>query len=59
NPHFRHMNASTKNIDNKFLEVAETGETKWEKKYEKPYETKEENDKEKEKEREKENELEL
>lgn len=29
NPQFRHMNASTKNMDNKFLEFAETGETKW------------------------------
>ncbi|KXI93142.1 viral A-type inclusion protein, partial [Bacillus cereus] len=59
NPQFRHMNASTKNMDNKFLEFAETGETKWGKKYEKPYESKEENDKENEKEREEENELEL
>ncbi|MEG7950498.1 viral A-type inclusion protein [Bacillus paranthracis] len=59
NPQFRHMNASTKNMDNKFLEFAETGETKWGKKYEKPYESKEENNKENEKEREEENELEL
>ncbi|ETE95413.1 viral A-type inclusion protein [Bacillus thuringiensis] len=59
NPQFRHMNASTKNMDNKFLEFAETGETKWGKKYEKPYESKEENEKENEKEREEENELEL
>ncbi|MEB8858448.1 MULTISPECIES: viral A-type inclusion protein [Bacillus cereus group] len=59
NPQFRHMNASTKNMDNKFLEFAETGETKWGKKYEKPYESKEENNKEDEKEREEENELEL
>ncbi|MEC2987127.1 viral A-type inclusion protein [Bacillus cereus] len=59
NPQFRHMNASTKNMDNKFLEFAETGETNWGKKYEKPYESKEENNKENEKEREEENELEL
>ncbi|HDR8408376.1 TPA: viral A-type inclusion protein [Bacillus cereus] len=59
NPQFRHMNASTKNMDNKFLEFAETGETKWGEKYEKPYESKEENNKENEKEREEENELEL
>ncbi|AKR38752.1 viral A-type inclusion protein [Bacillus cereus] len=59
NPQFRHMNASTKNMDNKFLEFAETGETNWGKKYEKSYESKEENNKENEKEREEENELEL
>jgi len=59
NPQFRHMNASTKNMDNKFLEFAETGETNWGKKYEKPYESKEENNKGNEKEREEENELEL
>ncbi|ACI30568.1 viral A-type inclusion protein, putative (plasmid) [Bacillus cereus H3081.97] len=59
NPQFRHMNASTKNMDNKFLEFAETGETNWGKKYEEPYESKEENNKGNEKEREEENELEL
>ncbi|PDY62892.1 viral A-type inclusion protein [Bacillus cereus] len=59
NPQFRHMNASTKNMDNKFLEFAETGETNWGKKYEKPYESKEEKNKGNEKEREEENELEL
>ncbi|MGR5975917.1 hypothetical protein ACT7DE_17340 [Bacillus paranthracis] len=58
NPQFRHMNASTKNMDNKFLEFAETGETNWGKKYEEPYESKEENNKGNEKEGE-ENELEL
>ncbi|EJQ01736.1 hypothetical protein [Bacillus cereus] len=60
NPQFRHMNASTKNMDNKFLEFSETGETNWGKKYEKPYESKEEeNNKENEKGKEEENELEL
>lgn len=59
NPQFRHMNASTKNMDNKFLEFAETGETNWGKKYEEPYESKEEKNKENNKEKEEENELEL